>query len=573
MRNGRRWFVTVLALAAATCGMASAAESISGAAHLRHLTNPGEGWTVFTPSADTRIIYVSSSKGDDANDGLSVDMPLKSFVAAQKLLRDEYPDWLLLKRGDVWVEETLNLTPYGGKSGRSAEEPVLIASYGTEGDRPLLKSGTRIGLQIITRKELSHVAIVGLRLWGDRVYGNSKSSGIVIWGPVNDILVEDCYAHDYLDNFYPSQIYNAEPDYAPPRNIRARRCVFADAFSQGMLAPHVEGLTIDECLFDHNGFKPDPEKADEVKRAEATYNHNMYIPITANNAVVRDTITARSASVGVFCRTNGVLEGNLCLACPDALHFGQIRQSRPGGVSGRVKGNVVIGLHGSWSEERDLNAVGGYSGIVVGNINNDGAVVEDNIISRGKGAAIALGPSGVGIHNVVFRNNTVYNWVRAVNWVGEPGKELETGRLSGISFTGNLFQAHRFGDRAILRERDMGNAEGFTFEGNVYFSDGRAAEWFALKDEPRSFDQWVQISGEKDARAVKVEFADPERDAATYHATLGREATLEAFLEEARKQSKFNWRPEYTAAAVIQHVRDGFRPTTDTGGATAVPAR
>ncbi len=29
------------------------------------------GWTIVTPSADTRIIYVSSSEGDDTNDGLS----------------------------------------------------------------------------------------------------------------------------------------------------------------------------------------------------------------------------------------------------------------------------------------------------------------------------------------------------------------------------------------------------------------------------------------------------------------------------------------------------------------------
>jgi hypothetical protein len=29
------------------------------------------GWTIFTPSADTHIIYVSSSTGSDSNKGLS----------------------------------------------------------------------------------------------------------------------------------------------------------------------------------------------------------------------------------------------------------------------------------------------------------------------------------------------------------------------------------------------------------------------------------------------------------------------------------------------------------------------
>ena len=36
---------------------------------LAHLTEPGEGWTAFRPAADTRMVFVSSSQGDDANDG------------------------------------------------------------------------------------------------------------------------------------------------------------------------------------------------------------------------------------------------------------------------------------------------------------------------------------------------------------------------------------------------------------------------------------------------------------------------------------------------------------------------
>src|SRR3989338_1091043 len=85
-----------------------------------------DGWTVFTPSPDTRIIYVSSSEGNDLNDGLSPQTPKQTISAGKALLRDTYPDWLLLKRGDMWYE-TLD----GWKiSGRSADEPMLISSYG-----------------------------------------------------------------------------------------------------------------------------------------------------------------------------------------------------------------------------------------------------------------------------------------------------------------------------------------------------------------------------------------------------------------------------------------------------------
>ena len=40
------------------------------------------GWTVFTPSADTRTIYVSSSTGNDANNGLTAATAKATFNAA-----------------------------------------------------------------------------------------------------------------------------------------------------------------------------------------------------------------------------------------------------------------------------------------------------------------------------------------------------------------------------------------------------------------------------------------------------------------------------------------------------------
>ena len=57
------------------------------------------GWSTFTASADSQIIYVSSSIGDDTNDCLSETAPCKTMSAGVALLRDGMPDWLLLARG------------------------------------------------------------------------------------------------------------------------------------------------------------------------------------------------------------------------------------------------------------------------------------------------------------------------------------------------------------------------------------------------------------------------------------------------------------------------------------------
>ena len=92
------------------------------------------GWTIFTPSPDTRIIYVSNSSGSDSAGVVGdVNHPYKTIAKGLSLLRQGYPDWLLLKKGDTWIESNQLK-----KSGRSATEPMLISSYGT-GARPLIK--------------------------------------------------------------------------------------------------------------------------------------------------------------------------------------------------------------------------------------------------------------------------------------------------------------------------------------------------------------------------------------------------------------------------------------------------
>src|SRR5689334_1982670 len=87
-----------------------------------------DGWINFQPSADSRAIFVADS-GDDRNDG-SMEKPVRTARAAQRLARDGYPDWIFFRRGDVFG-------PLGEwtKSGRSPKEPMVMTAYGT-GARP-----------------------------------------------------------------------------------------------------------------------------------------------------------------------------------------------------------------------------------------------------------------------------------------------------------------------------------------------------------------------------------------------------------------------------------------------------
>jgi len=108
------------------------------------------GWTTFDLSPDSRVIYVSSSDGDDSNDGLTPDTAKATPEAGFALIRDGFPDFLLLKRGDTWRDTTLTRRDLGDgrvgrvefKSGRSEKERIVISSYGNSTVRPRLEIET-----------------------------------------------------------------------------------------------------------------------------------------------------------------------------------------------------------------------------------------------------------------------------------------------------------------------------------------------------------------------------------------------------------------------------------------------
>ncbi len=547
---------------------------------LAHLTDPGEGWTSFKPSAEARIIYVSSSEGDDANDGLSAAKPLKTIARGFAKLRNGQSDWLLLKRGDVWYEPIGSMSSSTVKSGRSEKEPTLIASYGTEGARPLLKVGDHgFGLRVAINRpgKARNIAVVGIHFYDQKgdphseefVKDREKRGAGISWAsPGENLLVEDC-RFEWMSG---GAIQGRSPWKGQPddvlRNVKIRRCVAAYAWSskghcQGFFFGKVDGLLLEENVLDHNGW------CLETGDLPTWFNHNVYITISCDKVVARGNIVARGSTTGIYCRTNGILEDNLCLDNSPSLNLGRIKPPRPGGVTGRIAGNVVIGA----LERKNLKrSIGGGPAIELGNVNRKGVAVENNIVigtGRERSAAFVLAPLGVGVHNVAVRNNTVYNWTRCLSWVGVPGEKLEKPNLSGIAVEDNLFQVQHAAqaDQPIIRTRDTdADGCGFAMRSNVYFFAPDNKECVQVKGNRRiTLAKWLQLAGEEGSRIREVEFADPGRDAARYHGTLGREATVESFLAEARRQSKFNWRPEYTAGAVIRYVREGFRPKTDLG--------
>ena len=131
------------------------------------VTLGSDGWTNITESSDTHKIYVSSSTGNDATAVVGdINHPYQTLSAAMAQVRDGYPDWVLLKAGDTWVDQSFgNLSV----SGRSADEPLLLSSYGS-GARPLIETNSTNAVGIGTNNGVAphaanNIAVVGLEFY------------------------------------------------------------------------------------------------------------------------------------------------------------------------------------------------------------------------------------------------------------------------------------------------------------------------------------------------------------------------------------------------------------------------
>ena len=112
---------------------AVARAGLIGTSALLLVAAPGEASPTMGP--DSRLIYVSSSVGQDTNDGMSPGTPKKTLAGAVAAIRDGYPDWVFLLRGDTWNE---GFAPFEF-SGRSVDEPIVITAYGPGDSSPMIR--------------------------------------------------------------------------------------------------------------------------------------------------------------------------------------------------------------------------------------------------------------------------------------------------------------------------------------------------------------------------------------------------------------------------------------------------
>jgi hypothetical protein len=511
-----RPIAVLLAIISLTFSFGLAVPTLAQAQTASGLPVDANGWTIFTASSDTRIVYVSSSSGSDSTGVVGdVNHPYKTIATGLSLLRPGYPDWLLLKKGDTWVESN-QLT----KSGRSPAEPMLISSYGT-GARPLINVENTVTtnngfLTCCGKFGGNYTAIVGLELYAyrrdpnslnyDAAHAGYQLTGINFMDPISWLLIEDCKLSFFSDNIMISGDGNPNPS----TGVTIRRSVITNSFinsetlhSQGLLISGSTLTTLEENFFDHNGWN----ELFVISPTQLQFNHNMYLQTGPNT--VRGNIFSNDAS-GSQMRAGGTLENNLWVHNPYAHNFGM-----PNAAPSYVTSNVYLeGVDMPTSPPAGygwgFNVFSNYAGhdYNVGTVTIANNIIANSFSANGFGISLDSGT-----HGNTVTNNIIFNW------------------------------------RVPIDNQSTGN----TVSNNQLDTVG--------------------TNNNPGGTAPAEPFPNPTRSVGGYYATLGLGGTglLSDFLSAARRQRKDNWSPALTAAAVNDYIRAGFGITSGATSSTPIP--
>ncbi len=197
-----------------------------------------EGYRVAIDNArfvqgDPRTYYVSSSGGNDANNGRSASTPWQTFNWPNVITL--YPgERVNLKMDDQWNQE-LHLRGKG-----VAGSPIILASYGTGTNAPRITRTSRSADRCVVWEGPSHVQIAGLDC-------RNAKLGIYLrydTDPFNSAVeVFACNFVDITDGTLDPAAYNYE--YAWASGI----FLGGHAWNQAELANILNGLTIRSCAF------------------------------------------------------------------------------------------------------------------------------------------------------------------------------------------------------------------------------------------------------------------------------------------------------------------------------------
>jgi hypothetical protein len=500
----------------------------------------GSGWTVLPDAkgAGFRAVCVSATQVQDP----VCTQVVKTTAEGIALLRKGQPDQLLLHRG-----ETFPAVDTKAFAGQSVDKPMVLGAYGDKNlPRPIVKSGIYLGTWV------SNLIVQSIDFQGP---GNG--SGITIQGKwsnkdavaIKNVLVEDVR----VQHFGEGLSWNpGDPTVMTAENVTLRRSQILDNVtpnkSQGMYAENIRGLTIEENVFDHNGYTT---RGAPGGLGGNVFSHNMYLQTENACLIVRGNVSAEAAATGLQQRAGGVMENNFFVRNPLGMTWGVVnggsvkaRHIFPG-LTGRIQGNVVY-------QATDINAdPSNARGMAFTIGNSEKLLFKDNLavgyiplqtrLDQSKGLSIES-DVGIGTHNVKFDNVTLVGFKTGWTHTGRARgsvKVLPNGDVTDMA--GTLLLSHEYQAGKWPSEEGSGIPDGIT---KTVIETGM---------DPSSVLSQPTLDPSK--------FVEPTRTLGAYvgQPSLSSDAAFTAFIGTVRGMDKGHWDSRFTGSEVAKYFREGFR--------------
>lgn len=538
------------------------------------------GWSILTPSADSRLIYVSANGDDttaqtylpssaqvgaDPYNPSGAILPYATIDAALAQARAGYPDYILLKRGDTWTRTAA----FSLKAGRSATERAVLGYYGSDSARPVVKHfGINLG-------RASYSAVIGIQFTASQRNPNSPDfvgfanvpniAGFDGLGGYNNslvggLLIEDCWFDWFSGNVLQSPQTTAPvlTDVIVRRNIITNN-YSTNSHSQGFYSARAS-IWLEENVFDHNGWyqQGDTNFSDQAEGKATMFNHNTYFG-EARETVFRNNLFLRASSIGNKFTSN-TAAGTNEVKTWDLLIDNNLYVEGEVGVS--LGGNDDQNNGPRWRNIHFTNNVMTHIGRTRPTLRTlgwgldvqdwDGGKVTGNIFAHWGDATLnnnfAIYSSGH-TNDVTYSGNIVYNMSTGGSLIAFRDGAIQT----RTNFTANDIWTNSTGQ--VMSYALAGNAG---FDGNYYYSTRNPSQWFMVNGAYASLAQYQAAAGDTTSLARQRSYVAPERTIETYLADRGLATDMDSFATLLCTQSKFNWRPELGASAINDYMRTGF---------------
>lgn len=566
------------------------------------------GWSILTPSVDSRVLYVSEI-GDDTNaaaNGVYVygdgseftdwfadegQVAFATIEAAQAYMRDGYPDYLLLNRADDFtLTGKINI-----KAGRSASERSVYGVYGS-GARPQIIALTSVNLLSIQNK--NNIAVVSWDFYPPWLDPESPdflgwdwispldSSAISTFGgeSISGILVEDCRAR-FFNRLITTTSAN---DGGFISDIILRRNVPAYTYKTDANATHAQGFglgvgsyLIDENVFVNCGWYDNTsdtnidENHPSGLAGGTQFAHATYINSPVETIICRNLIS-QASSIG-HKLTSSSLDFRLHTALTGAeeteVHFRDYvpveKMFYPFTFNVTTDLDALIPVTAiSGANNRFTIAPTDFSGdntASVGNwlvptqnyIRTYDLAIYDELMVGGEIVASIGGNTDLDNENPRFRD--VY--IQGVTGV-QIGNWRPTGRALG--YGPDLSDADGFVITELLMTPTTNpavtNKKPFSVDGYINDISLTNSVMQGMGDAIYTSDD-TGASAEVSSSVVNIpdsEFVDPNRTIETYLQSIGETATIDHFNTLLLEQGKHNWDERLLSSTIMRYFREGF---------------